>query len=758
MIDSYNANETVIILQTLGQILYPKEIKGFERFIIPRYQRRYCWTKTQWESLILDIFNNKNLFLGILIFQKIFKEKTFELSYVLIDGQQRITTLWLLWQALLRYEPKQPKSENRIKIDKSTLESRKVRSIDFVSKLDSVLFEKLEELFDEQESKQNIKKTEENLFYKNFVSLKTYLSDFLDTQEKFDLFVDNLLNAKFATWSVGDEEDVHKIYSTINTSGVKLKSIDLVKNFLVTLIKDLEKADSLFLDYWPCWEEQKIDLTKVIRTFVSYKKQSVINESEIYKNFKDWANDVVGNEPSNAEKVWNEVDRFHKKMMNLYSNSLSNDKLIKEELDTYLKLPGTSADSFLIELLGSKVENKNRSSEINIIKWTNSFIARAIIKNISISVINWAFVSLYQKVENHNKQNNFPTFYDAFKDYLKLHPFENVQLASDEEIRTSFRDDNFYSRDIKKSLVKSFLYLWEKAKSKEIAELSSNLSIEHIAPQNAKGSNWIDLFGSNDVYSSYLHKIGNLTLTGHNTELGNLDFESKKAILKNREKTKFLLINEYVIKCDTWSKDQINERSQIMATKFIEMFPYQNIGFSAQNENIPEYKNLLSNDDVNTQSKDIFLNSITADSSVLNESNNIDKTHIYIRFNDVPKKGSFTKITYSQIAFNDSKIWRDDRQYSSTRTFYKDIVKKIYENYPETLHKLAEKSTTRRYRNTRNLHEFKHNRYYRLSDDFIVDQDLRQIDQLHVISDILKACGADLVNSYVKVETKDKGE
>lgn len=147
----------------------------------------------------------------------------------------------------------------------------------------------------------------------------------------------------------------------------------------------------------------------------------------------------------------------------------------------------------------------------------------------------------------------------------------NDRMPTDKEFKAALINKPLY----KKPICKFVLSVIENS-TKEHIDVS-NLTIEHILPQKENAAVWKKEVGEDysKVYENYLHTLGNLTITGHNSELGTKSFNDKKDII--RENSKAVILNREVLSADTWNEKAILHRAEVLASLLIKQFNYEDI-------------------------------------------------------------------------------------------------------------------------------------------------------------------------------------
>ena len=267
------------------EFLYGGEIE----FVIPVYQRNYSWEIEQCEKLLDDIRKlyedeRKGHFLGSIVAKSEMDVKR-NIKYTIIDGQQRLTSIFLMIKAFLRvYGEKLEILDKFVKRDlEETLadprnKDNKLRL--YPVKNDSSVFEKI--MFDK-----NIEMDKESRMAINFQYFVKYFQDF----SKLDIieYYAALQKLDIVFMSLEEYDDAQIIFESINSTGLNLTQTDLIRNFLL-MAENSETQKKLFENYWDKFE--KIlgieELNEFFKYFTTYKSTVFTKEENIYNSYKEY--------------------------------------------------------------------------------------------------------------------------------------------------------------------------------------------------------------------------------------------------------------------------------------------------------------------------------------------------------------------------------------------------------------------------------------------------------------------------------------
>ena len=209
-----------------------------------------------------------------------------------------------------------------------------------------------------------------------------------------------------------------------------------------------------------------------------------------------------------------------------------------------------------------------------------NYSIRRLICEIGSNSLRGLYKTLYSRV--FNRAENKEHYYDAIVSFLTQLTSKDA-IPSDNEFVLALKEKNLY----RKNALCKYLLVAIENQSKEKLE-TGVLSIEHVMPQNKNLSrNWQTMLGENwpYVHERYLHTLGNLTLTGYNSELGDKPFEEKKQLLKKPETpTHITILYNDVLDQDIWNEKAIQTRATRLSENVLKLFPIEpatiNVDFS----------------------------------------------------------------------------------------------------------------------------------------------------------------------------------
>ncbi|GAA7323907.1 DUF262 domain-containing protein [Helicobacter pylori] len=536
-------------------------------FSIPVYQRNYTWEEENCEKLLQDIIsisqNKKTHFMGSItyVLHLIHEEKSLRQlqEFVIIDGQQRVTTIMLLLKAI---ETKIPNEEIKKEIDGLlNLSEQKLRLKPIKS--DKEAFELV--MQNRSHEIQGVSHIRNN--YKFFTKeLDNYISKGYRIEEIYGAF----LRLKIVAIGLElGEDDPQVAFESINATGVQLKGLDLIRNYLM-MGENSENQKHLYDTYWvplENWLGEK-DLNDFIKTYLRIYFEDKVKEGEreVYYTLKahhrdNFPNDIQGlmsdmREYGRIYQIF--LDRDHYFLERGDSQQLANLRLRIKDL---VKIKFGVAKPFVLRCARDFEEGKlDYENFYEILQILISYFVRRSVCGDSTAILNKILYSLHRQLGENVSS-------DALKRYLGK-SVGQMAFPNDDKIKAAFAVRNAYSAN---QVCKFILLEIEKLSNAEPPK-EENLEVEHFYPKTPT-QEWRDMVGDYFTFEQdYLNNFGNLTLSGQNQKLGNKPYETKIELM---EQYSSLHLNDYFINnTHSWGIEEVKARSEYLANQFcqVELF------------------------------------------------------------------------------------------------------------------------------------------------------------------------------------------
>ena len=518
-------------------------------FNIPVYQRNYDWKRNQCERLFKDIENiaksNNEIehFLGTIVYVVEKTLPTFT-EYILIDGQQRITSMMLLIKALHTLIVDESKKQD---INESFLINRHVPE-KYKIKLKSIESDRksFEDILEEKEI-ENI--TDSNIINNYLAFIDLIKQSKIDCLKLYDAL--NYIDIVFISLEKGKKsENPQMIFESLNSTGLSLTQADLIRNYLL-MNHTYEKQERLYNKYW-LEIEKKITNSKIsdyVRDYLTMKTGKISVKLDVYIEFKEY---VIKNSKVDEEIVLDELLNYSK-YYSWFLLGTSDHKYLNDLLVQIQQLKSTVIYPTLLFLFKKCFEDKKieREELENILKIFISYLYRRMICGYATNALNKIFASFPSDLEKNRK-----TIYKEKVLEILANKTGTALFPRNDEFKEMFITKKFYGS---KKLDMYTLYQLEKYKNKEVINISNDITIEHIMPQTLNAA-WKANLGKkfDEIYSKFLHTIGNLTLTAYNSNLSNNNFKEKKEILSKSNIAISRNISDYL----EWDEKSIKDRAE----------------------------------------------------------------------------------------------------------------------------------------------------------------------------------------------------
>jgi uncharacterized protein with ParB-like and HNH nuclease domain/predicted transport protein len=545
-------------------------LQNSSQFIIPIYQRTYSWETEHcrqiWEDIIRAGKSNSSsvLFIGSIVYVADgLSSVSLQAPLLVIDGQQRLTTITLLLEALQRSlgtdEPVEGFSAEKIKTRYLTRHLEKGDKF-FKLLLSQTDDETIKAVVQERElpAEPSLRISE------NF---EFFLSEIESLQGDYDALCRGISKLAIVDIALNRGEDNPQlIFESMNSTGKALSQADLIRNYILMGLQP-ELQTKLYEAYWRPMELEfgqaayGEEFDAFMRHYLTIKFAEIPRIDQIYDNFKFYA---IKEEVSNAgvEELVKDLRQFAQ-----YYCSMSLGREKEPELKrTFQDLKDLKVDvayPFLLEVYGDYKSGQISKSEfVEIVRMVESYAFRRAVVQIPANSMNKTFARFALSINRENYLESVKAMFSSLKSYRRFPSDE--EFERDLKIRDlyNFRRGAYWLRKL------------ENFNRKEIPVLEE-YSIEHILPQNEElNSWWQNALGENwgEVQSRLLHTIGNLTLTRYNSEFSDHSFPDKRDFPDGGFKTSPLALNQGLGELDTWNESTISERANVLVKKALKVW------------------------------------------------------------------------------------------------------------------------------------------------------------------------------------------
>lgn len=548
------------------------------QFVIPVYQRNYDWTNSECKELLNDIISVESEkrgthFIGSIVFVH---EGTFTTSevkeLVIIDGQQRLTTINILYVALYRFAKEQEKKQEAERLYNMFLTNQ------YVQKECNKL--KLKQTDSNSLAFKAIMLGTENEYgtYSNVIENYNYFRSIIK-EENFELILNGLNRLIFVEISLErDKDDPQRIFESLNSTGLDLSQSDLIRNFI---LMDLAPKDQhrIFENIWNPIEENAKDLVKqkslvsnYIRDYLTLRNKKIPNKNKVYASFKDLYYNKKDEAYQQELENIKSLSAHYKKFINPSSVT---DKAIRKELEYINRLEINVAFPFLLQVFEDTENGLLEKEElIKILRLIQSYTWRRFIVGLPTNALNKVFMSLYSEVDTEE-------YFDSIARALIIKKGK-AKFPTNEDLKTALRDKDLYNTQSKN---RNYLFeMLENYNNREHVDTSNEqITIEHIFPKTPNESWSADLLPKEYFLfkEKHLNTIGNLTLSGNNGALSNKSFREKKEMNIDGKEQGYLYsrlwLNNYLKSIDSWNVANYENRLNIIYERFLKIWEYPDV-------------------------------------------------------------------------------------------------------------------------------------------------------------------------------------
>ncbi|WP_033744251.1 DUF262 and DUF1524 domain-containing protein [Helicobacter pylori] len=539
------------------------------QFVIPIYQRLYSWGKEQCKQLwddIIKIGGNDKMnghFIGSILY--VLDGNTPSSPLLIIDGQQRLTTITLLCIALRNHsndEYKRKKIESYL-INNNKDGDKKFKLILSESDKDTLL-----SLIDKNKRKPSEPSVK---IVENFELFEKWISENTDKLETIFKGLEKLMIVWIALEK--GKDDPQLIFESMNSKGIELTQTDLIRNYII-METEVEKQEDFYNGYWRAMEEDfkqnETLFNRFVRHYLTIKTGKIPNIKKVYGAFKDYQQ----KEGIEIEDLLKDLQKYCGYFCQIAFKKEAN-KDLNKALGFLVDLEMDVVYPLLLELYSDYSDGVLFKQDfIPIIALTESYLCRRAVCGLGTNSLNKIFPSFTKKI---NKDQYLESIEAHFLSLEKT----TGKFPKDSEFRDSFITIDFYH--LKKS--KYFLERLENFDTKEPVD-TQKCDTEHIMPQTLN-LEWERDLGENfkAIHEKYLHTIGNLTLTGYNSEYSNNSFQEKRDMEKGFKQSS-LKLNQSLKDLESFGEKEIEKRANDLADWALKIWTYSKLDL----ETLEEYK------------------------------------------------------------------------------------------------------------------------------------------------------------------------
>ncbi len=528
------------------------------QLVIPIYQRLYSWEKEQCKQLwddIIKIGGNDKMdrhFIGFILY--VLDGITHSDNVLLIiDGQQRLTTITLLLIALRdHWSDKRKEIENHYLINSDEKGDKKFRLILSESDKDTLL-----SLIDKDRRKPSEPSSK---IVENFKLFEEWVSN-TDKLETIFKGLDKLMIVEIALEK--GKDDPQLIFESMNSKGIELTQTDLIRNYIV-METETEKQEGFYNKYWRAMEEEfkqnKKWFDRFVRHYLTIKTREIPNINKVYVALKDYRQ----KEGIGIEDLLKDLQKYCGYFCQIVFKKEA-DKDLNKALGFLVDLEMDVIYPLLLELYSDYSDGVLSKDDFRrSIALIESYICRRAVCGLGTNSLNKVFPSFTRHIQKNEYFKSLKAHFGSLT--------EKQRFPNNDEFRNLFITIDFYK-------FKKREYFFERLENFDTKEPinTKGLTTEHIMPQKLT-EEWERDLGENfqEIHDKYLHTIGNLTLTGYNSTYRNKSFQEKQG-MEGGFKDSPLRLNQGLRDLESFGEKEIEKRANDLADLALKIWTYPNL-------------------------------------------------------------------------------------------------------------------------------------------------------------------------------------
>lgn len=543
-------------------------IKKSPQFIIPIYQRSYSWSKRECRQLWDDIIRagddesiNAHFIGSIVYIEKGIYHVTSQSPILVIDGQQRLTTILLLIAALADKLNLLPEGSQEVV---EGFSPRKLRNYYLCNPEEEG--EKYYKLILSKTDKDSmiaiVNKTDtprdySYKIYDNYGLFKSWIDEHADNLDVVCKGIAKLIVVDIALNS--DQDNPQLIFESMNSTGKELTQADLIRNYILMGL-DIKEQTHLYEHFWRPMEldfgqeAYTSDFDGFMRHYLTVKTGKIPRINEVYEKFKEYAVSMQFKN-INMSMIVEDIRKFSKYFCNM---------TLKQEQDSDLLLAFNDikelkvdvAYPMLMEIYDDYESGLlSKNDFLQALRLVEAYVFRRNICSIPTNSLNKTFSTFMKSVDRMR-------YIESVKAHFILLPSYR-RFPNDTEFVKELQTRDLYNMPRRSYWFKKI----ENYDRKEQVQIDQ-YTIEHVMPQNPDLSDeWKEEIGPEwkRVQETWLHTIGNLTLTGYNSEYSDKPFIVKRD-MENGFRDSPIKLNQSLRNVERWDEEAIKERAEALTS------------------------------------------------------------------------------------------------------------------------------------------------------------------------------------------------
>lgn len=546
-----------------------KFLRKSPQFVIPIYQRNYSWTAAQCRQLWADLMRagrdekvNAHFIGSIVYVERGLSSVTSQEALLVIDGQQRLTTSTLLIAALAKHFESQGVGELLEAFSAKKLRNYYLLNPDedgerhfklILSETDKdTLLAILQGSPMPAEASSRI--TENYALFQELIAAN---------QSELEAICQGLAKLVIVDVSLDRAQDNPQlIFESMNSTGLELSQADLIRNYILMGLEPKLQTE-LYKTYWRPMERAfgqaayVVHFDAFMRHYLTAKTGEIPNVREVYVAFKAFARGLSGDTKDLVADIHAYASYYCAMAL-----GAEGDAALKQAFHDLRELKVDVAYPFLLDVYHDHKQGRLSSDEVlQVVRLVESYVFRRAICAIPTNSLNKTFAGLSRSLKKDRYVESVTAAFMMMPSYRRFPLDDEFQQALKVRDLYNFRSRSYWLRRL------------ENHGRKERVAVE-DYTIEHILPQNESLSDaWKADLGADwkRVRQTWLHTLGNLTLTGYNSEYGDSSFEYKRDLVESRDGRKIgfkyspLNLNEGLGQVAKWDEQAIQERATRLA-------------------------------------------------------------------------------------------------------------------------------------------------------------------------------------------------
>lgn len=539
---------------------------------IPVYQRNYEWKPKQCGRLFDDLealaASDANVhpkhFFGAVV-----GKNESNWTWIVIDGQQRLTTISLLMLAIAH-----------------ALEAGELDPHDKPDLGDSLMNGYLLVDADPNRLKFKLKPVKNDA--RAYRALFGSEDDFIDASNitaNYRYFRDRLRTTKFTGPQLWDaimrlevmhldlepHDDPQRIFESLNSTGLNLSESDKIRNF-VLMNQKLKEQNRLYEDLWnPIEINVDYRTDWFIRWYLTAKTRRTPKESEVFENFKNF----VKRSSATVTEILEEMLDYSKSSYEI-THADSRFRTVNRRLRRANLIIGDVVHPFLMELFRDARKDQITEHDLdNVIKIVESYLFRRTVCQVGTNALGTIFAGAYNELVKLRTENQ--SYADLLTWIIRRRDSGSGRFPDNSDFLAGLETRDFYH--LPKSTRQYLFDVLENGDSKDNRDIADKISIgeltvEHIMPQTLNHAWEIELGAeAPEIHEKWKNRLGNLTVTGYNSSYSNSSFQKKKEMEEGFSSSPYRL-NADVKKAESWNEKAMDSRTARLAEQALSYWQF----------------------------------------------------------------------------------------------------------------------------------------------------------------------------------------